>query len=94
MTPSIRQNANAQNAKYIGGPEYSMSVVCKTRADLLDRLAGAIQELGRAKLQLTDTFEEGKALNLESAQFEVFRLRDECTGIRLELEYHRAQHHC
>lgn len=65
-------------------------MVCQTRMELLDKLAHAIQELGLAKLELT----EGDSRFFESSQFEVQRLRGECSDLRRELETHRAQHGC
>ena len=68
----------------------SVSAVCATRMELLDKLASMIQALGKAKVELQD----GDALNFESAQFDVQELRSECSSLRRELESHRAQHGC
>jgi hypothetical protein len=76
------------------GPSISMGAVCKTRTHLLDQLADAVEILGRAKLDLRNSVESGDLLRSQSIQFEVERLRQDCTGIRSELEIHRAHHHC
>jgi hypothetical protein len=65
--------------------------VCKTRMDLLDRLAGAVGRLGRAKLSL-----ETDGPNSDGREKYSLRdaLRNECGTIRSELEYHRVSHGC
>jgi hypothetical protein len=60
--------------------------VCKTRTELLDQLAGAVERLGLAKLSLET---DGK-----SAPHHLNELRQECGTIRRELELHRAGHGC
>ena len=72
----------------------SMSAVCETRTHLLDQLADAVEILGRAKLDLRNSVESGDLLRSQSVQFEVERLRQDCSAIRNELEIHRANHHC
>lgn len=72
----------------------SVSVVCKIRKELLDRLAGVVASLGRAKLALTSAMENRDTVRYESTQLEVERLRSDCASIRVELESHRARHGC
>ena len=64
--------------------------VCKTRTELLDRLAGALESLGRAKLSL----EAGEIIYGQSIRNRVDGLRVECGTIRRELEFHRIVHGC
>jgi hypothetical protein len=70
------------------------STVCRTRTDLLDRLADAVESLGRAKLDLRNTVESGDLSQGDFVRMEVERLRKDCGSIRVELEYHRANHRC
>jgi len=68
--------------------------VCKTRTDLLDQLADAVEILGRAKLDLRASVENGDYRRSQSLGIEVERLRKDCGSIKVELEHHRAEHHC
>jgi hypothetical protein len=68
--------------------------VCKTRTDLLDRLASAIESLGRAKLSLESGSLEGDVFHEDSIRNQVDGLRLECGIIRQELEFHRSAHGC
>jgi hypothetical protein len=58
----------------------STSALCRTRTDLLDRLAYVVAELGRAKLQLANG-SAGDAMRMD-----VERLRHDYGDIRDELE--------
>jgi hypothetical protein len=69
-------------------------LVCKTRTDLLDRLANAVERLGRAKLSLRESVEERVFTSSRFFSSEVDKLRNDCGLIRAELEYHRASHGC
>ncbi len=71
-----------------------MGAVCETRTHLLDQLADAVEILGRAKLDLRNSVENGDMQRSQSIGIEVERLRQDCSGIRNELEIHRAEHHC
>lgn len=86
--PNARNNQRAlQSASMFGG-------VCKTRAELLDRLAGALETLGLAKLSLeTGSFNIADE-HAESIRNHVDGLRIECGIIRRELEFHRISHGC
>ena len=68
--------------------------VCKTRTGLLDQLADAVEILGRAKLDLLNSVENGDFRRSQSIGLEVERLRKDCGSIKIELEHHRAEHHC
>lgn len=83
----------AQNTTYIGRSS-PIREVCRTRTDLLDRLAGLVANLGCAKLQLTNSIETEDAVQLECARLEIERLRNACSSLKAELENHRAQHGC
>jgi hypothetical protein len=72
----------------------TISAVCQTRTDLLDRLAAILANLGLAKLQLWSSVESEDPIPYESACIEVERLRQDCTEVRAELESHRARHGC
>jgi hypothetical protein len=61
---------------------------------LLDRLAGALENLVRATLGLTSAMKNRDAVQDELAQFEIERLQSDCAGIRVELKCHREQHGC
>jgi len=76
------------------GQSKSTKAVCETRTHLLDQLADAVEILGRAKLDLRDSVENGEFLRSQSIGIEVERLRKDCGGIRIELEIHRANHRC
>jgi hypothetical protein len=71
-----------------------ISEVCKTRTDLLDRLASAVESLGRAKLSLETGSPESASIHEESLRNRVDALRLECGMIRHELEFHRITHGC
>jgi len=72
----------------------SLSAVCKTRSDILDRLASAVERLGRAKLSLCGCMEDCASTPGPFVAGEVEQLRTDCGLIRAELEYHRASHGC
>ncbi len=72
----------------------SLPSVCKTRTDLLDRLASAVERLGRAKLSLRESVDDKVVSSSRFFGSEVERLRTDCGLIRAELEYHRASHGC
>jgi hypothetical protein len=61
---------------------------------LLDRLASAVEKLGRAKLELSLCVEDGAFMPGQFLRGEVEQLRTECGSIRAELEGHRAHHGC
>jgi hypothetical protein len=84
----------AQRVRYTDQSQSSISAVCETRIDLLDRLAGILVSLSCATFELTSAGRNGDTVSYEFAQFEVERLRNDCNSIRLELECHRAQHGC
>ena len=84
----------AGQTNYLMESPSSTSQVCKTRTDLLDRLADVIASLGHSKLELTGAAEEGDMLLYESAKYKVVKLRGESTSIRSQLEQHRSQHCC
>ena len=73
---------------------FSIDGVCMIRADILDRLAGIVANLGLAKLELASAFESGDFVRYESAQFEIETLQLDCSDARADLEHHRAQHGC
>jgi hypothetical protein len=65
--------------------------VCKIRTNLLDRLAAAVENLGRTKLFLetgSDPIQE------QSLRSQLNVLRGECGTIRRDLELHRLSHGC
>jgi hypothetical protein len=68
--------------------------VCKTRMDLLDRLAGAVERLGRAKLSLETDGQNADGREKHSVRDHADALRNECGTIRSQLEYHRVSHGC
>jgi len=68
--------------------------VCGTRTDLLNRLAAAVEELGRVKVELTLLLPASKVPERLFVESELIRLRDHCNAVRIELESHRAQHGC
>ncbi len=72
----------------------AMDHVCNVRSELLDRLAGAVEQLGRAKLDLRECLEHSTAFPGRFISGEVDQLRAACGLIRAELEYHRASHGC
>jgi hypothetical protein len=72
----------------------SVLPVCQTRAHLLDQLASAVEQLGRAKLSLSDLFENTAFIPGPFVAEEVEQLRTDCSLIRAELEYHRVSHGC
>ncbi len=77
-------------------PETTESVdpVCRIRIDLLNRLAGAVEMLGRAKLDLKTSMENGTWSPGLFTKGEVEQLRNECGSIRAELQLHRLSHGC
>lgn len=90
-----RGRAAAKDKQHVFGPRSLMDTVCKTRAELLDQLARAVESLGRAKLSL----EAGPDDEAASAQTQAIRgqiegLRTECGTIRRELAWHRMSHGC
>jgi hypothetical protein len=84
----------ARHARQSDQLVYSPSTVCKIRTDLLDRLAGALENLVRATLGLTSAMKNRDAVQDELAQFEIERLQSDCADIRVELKCHREQHGC
>lgn len=72
----------------------SLSTVCQTRIELLDRLADIVASLGIAKLELTSAVESGDQFLCHSAQATVETLRGDCNRLKAELEAHRARHRC
>lgn len=84
----------APHFRYTDQSQSSIHAVCKTRTDLLDRLAAILASLSCATFELTTAGQSGDAVNYEFAQLEVERLRDDCNCVRVELECHRAQHGC
>jgi hypothetical protein len=72
----------------------SLNPVCEIRADLLDRLASAVEKLGRAKLNLMEYVEERSFSSGPFVSGQVEQLRTDCGLIRAELEHHRASHGC
>jgi hypothetical protein len=68
--------------------------VCKTRTNLLDRLAAAVESLGRAKLFLETESSGNNPYQEQSLRYQVDVLRLECGTIRRELEFHRLSHGC
>jgi hypothetical protein len=72
----------------------SANAVCTIRTSLLDRLAGAVESLGQAKLHLKVSVATGDFTRSQSIGIEVESLRKNCCRIRVELEYHRANHGC
>jgi hypothetical protein len=79
---------------YICRSPFPISAICKTRKDLLDRLAGTLASLGRATVELTSAVEDGDTTHSRSVQVAVERLRKDCSSIRAELQEHRATHGC
>lgn len=67
---------------------------CKTRIEILDRLASAVERLGRAKLSLETDAPKVSGCERESLRNHLDELRLECGSIRGELEYHRVIHGC
>jgi len=65
--------------------------VCKIRTNLLDRLAAAVESLGRAKLFLETGHDP---LQEQSVRSQLNVLRSECGTIRRDLELHRISHGC
>jgi len=72
----------------------AINSVCEIRANLLDRLANAVEQLGRAKLSLRQCVEERSFSSETFISGQVEKLRTDCGLIRAELEYHRASHGC
>jgi hypothetical protein len=72
----------------------AINSVCEIRAHLLDRLANAVEQLGRAKLSLRRCVEEHAFSSEAFISGQVEKLRTDCGLIRAELEYHRASHGC
>ena len=85
--------AQPSNARPASSPA-AAGTVCKTRTDLLDRLARLLVDLGRAKFALAEALENGDRVQRHSAQFDITTLRQDCGRIRVELECHRLQHGC
>jgi hypothetical protein len=69
------------------------SAVCETRTLLLDRLAGALEKLGRAKLSL-ETDAPTASSDTQSLRHQLDGLRSECGVVRRDLEVHRLSHGC
>jgi hypothetical protein len=72
----------------------SSDCVCFTRTTLLNKLAGTIERLGRAKLSLRDCADERDYGGEAFIARELEQLRSDCGVIRAELELHRATHGC
>jgi len=72
----------------------TLNSVCQIRATLLDRLANAVEQLGRAKLSLRKCVEDRSFSPESLISGQVEQLRNDCGLIRAELEYHRASHGC
>jgi len=81
-------------ARNLGELSPSVITVCKTRTDLLDRLADALESLGRAKLTLETDRPNGDLIYKNLIRHQVHALRDECSSIRQQLETHRLSHGC
>ena len=86
MTSSTARHNPQKN-----GAPTSVSSVAKIHADLLDRLARTLANLGRAKCLLRSAIEMGDATQYESAYCELEKLRADCSEIRLELAWRHAQ---
>jgi hypothetical protein len=84
----------AWHSMYIGRSPFPISATCKTRTDLLDRLAGTLSNLRRATVKLSSAVESGDTAQSRSVQIAVERLRKDCSSIRAELQEHRATHGC
>jgi hypothetical protein len=72
----------------------TVDAVCRRRTELLDRLAGTIDRIGRGKLAFKSSLEDLDTAASDCIQGEVLRLRHECEVIRAELGEHRAAHGC
>lgn len=86
MLPSTAQHKIETNRS-----SSSVTSIAKIHGDLLDRLARTLSSLGRAKSLLRSAIEAGDATQYEWAYFEVEKLRVDCSNIRVELEWRRAQ---
>ncbi len=85
---------NMQQHQYIGQSPSPTTSVCQERTNLLDRLAGLLVDLGNAKVEFRSSVLTGNSDECESARYQVEKLRDACSTIRLDLESHRAEHGC
>jgi hypothetical protein len=85
---------NIQDKQQLFRSRSMLGGVCKTRTDLLDRLAGALESLGLAKLSLETGSLTVDDVHAESIRNHVDGLRSECGIIRRELEFHRISHGC
>ncbi len=74
--------------------QWSMNAICRTRADMLDRLANILSNLGRVKLEIVRLAEAGDSAGYDIETWKAMQLRKDCHDIRFELEAHRAQHGC
>lgn len=86
MTPTTARHNIQTN-----GSSCSVTSIAKFHADLLDRLAKTLANLGRARCLLRSAIEAGDATQYELAYFEVEKLRADCSEIRLELTWRHAQ---
>jgi len=84
----------ALHPTYTGRSPFPINATCKTRTDLLDRLAGTLASLGCATVELTSAVENGDTAHSRFVQIAVERLREDCSSIRVALRQHRAAHGC
>ncbi len=85
---------SAKDPQQLFRSRFALGAVCETRTDLLDRLAGALESLGLAKLSIESGSLNVDGVDAVSLRKHVDGLRHECGLIRRELEFHRITHGC